>query len=62
MSREDETELDMTVEDFAKWLLELPADIRKKKIWFIDVVRPYKGKPLVVEDSKSKAFISIEDA
>lgn len=57
----DETELNMTVEEFAQWLLELPPDIRQKQIWFIDITRPYKGKPLNVEESPTGEYVMIED-
>lgn len=51
-----------TVEEFANWLLALPDDVKRKKIWFIDVNQPYKGKGLWVDNSFSEKFISVEDA
>ena len=57
-----EEELDMTVEDFANWLLALPEEYKTKKIWFIDISMPYKDKPLEVESSPSGSHISIVDS
>jgi hypothetical protein len=58
----EEAEIEMTIEDFADWLKALPEDTRSKRIWFIDITFPWKGKPLIVEESPSKSHISIEDA
>lgn len=63
--RRNPNELDdfeMTIEDFANWLLQQDDEIKSKKIWFIDITTPYKGKPLFIDKSPSGDFISIEDA
>lgn len=51
----------MTAEDFANWILQLPDDVKKRKISFIDITKPYKGKGLYVDETFSKEFITIED-
>jgi hypothetical protein len=56
-----ETTQNLTVEDFANWLLALPSDIRKKQIWYIDIGMQYKGKPLLVDTSPSGTHICIEE-
>jgi hypothetical protein len=55
-------ELKMTLEDFAKWILELPDETKKKQIWFIDITAPYRGKPLEMDESPSGTHVSIEDS
>lgn len=52
----------MTVEDFANWLLQLDDEVKKKKIWFIDINKPYKSKGLWIDKSPSGEYISIEDS
>lgn len=61
MSIHEDAEIEMTVEDFANWLLALPDDTKQKKIWFIDITMPWKGKGLWVEKSPSESHVSIED-
>lgn len=53
---------DMTLEDFANWLLTLPSDLKGKKIWFIEIGEQYKDKPLYVDLSPSGTHVSIEEA
>lgn len=61
MSDSQEHGQHFSVEEFAQWLLSLPDDVKKKKIWFIDINQPYKGKGLWFDDSFSDKFVSIED-
>jgi len=56
-----EVELNMTVEDFANWLLSLGKEYTQKQIWEIDVSYPYKGKDWDIEISPSGSHISIKD-
>ena len=51
-----------TVKEFAEWLLSLPQDVQSRKIWFIDISMPYKGKGLWTDEGLSEEFITIEDA
>lgn len=54
--------IEMTLEDFANWILALPDSYKGKKIWYIDITMPYKGKGLNVEESPTKEYIAIEDS
>lgn len=62
VSQENNDNFEMTVEDFANWLLQLDDEVKKKKIWFIDINKPYKSKGLWVDKSFSGEYVSIEDA
>jgi hypothetical protein len=57
----DETNIEMTLGEFAEWLQSLPEDTKNKKIWFIDITMPWKGKPLYMEESPTGNFVSVED-
>jgi hypothetical protein len=59
---QENDDFEMTVEDFAKWLLTLDDEVKKKKIWFIDINKPYKSKGLWIDKSPSGQYISIEDS
>lgn len=61
-NREEDVIPEFTVESFAQWMLTLPDEIKKKKIWYIDITRPYKGKGLWVDENFSKTHVTIEDA
>lgn len=52
---------DTTYEEFANWLLQLPDEIKLKKIWYIDLNQMYKSKPVDFLPSPSKEFLGLEE-
>lgn len=53
--------MEVTLEDFANWLLQLPEEIRTKQIWYIDIGKMYKGKPVDFDFSPSKSHVALEE-
>ena len=52
---------DTTYEEFANWLLQLPVEIRSKKIWYVDLNLMYKSKPVDFVASPSKEYLGLEE-
>ena len=51
--------MEVTWEDFGKWIQELPEDIKTKQVWFIDLGKMYKGKPIDFSFSPTKEFVGM---